>query len=220
MSCRDDYKKFLETLIDQQSSYVKDFVDNSTDTNVDFRIKMSAGSIQKLEQNTVDTGANGLEKYMKLVTTITTTNMHAFDCNEHLQLYSSPKHIIHDFIGHRIKLYQKRKTFIIEKLEKELKFMENRRRYICSLLDGTIDLRNKKKQVIVDILKSKFDVIDDDNEYKYLTKMPMDSVSEENVKDLQNKTKLKFDELSKIRNTNVNEMWLHDLLQMRSKIVS
>ncbi len=216
----DDYKKFLETLIDQQSSYVKDFVDNSTDTNVDFRIKMSAGSIQKLEQNTVDTGANGLEKYMKLVTTITTTNMHAFDCNEHLQLYSSPKHIIHDFIGHRIKLYQKRKTFIIEKLEKELKFMENRRRYICSLLDGTIDLRNKKKQVIVDILKSKFDVIDDDNEYKYLTKMPMDSVSEENVKDLQNKTKLKFDELSKIRNTNVNEMWLHDLLQMRSKIVS
>ena len=48
----------------------------------------------------------------------------------------------------------------------------------------------------------------------------MDSVSEENVKDLQNKTKLKFDELSKIRNTNVNEMWLHDLLQMRSKIVS
>ena len=35
--------------------------------------------------------------------------MHAFDADEHLQLYASPKHIIHDFIATRIKLYSKRK---------------------------------------------------------------------------------------------------------------
>ena len=99
----------FETLIDQQSSYVKDFVDNSTDTNVDFRIKMSAGSIQKLEQNM--NVVNGLEKYMKLVTTIPLL-ICAFDCNEHLQLYSSPKHIIHDFIGHALNLSKRKPSLL------------------------------------------------------------------------------------------------------------
>ena len=142
---------------------------------------MKPGYIQKLEQNTVDSGANGLEKYFKLITTISTTNMHAFDPEEHLQLYTS-KHIIHDFIATRIKLYSKRKEYIIHKLQKDVTLLQNRSRYISSLLDNSIDLRNKNKAIVIKILTDKkFDVIDDDPEYKYLTKMPMDSVCKENV---------------------------------------
>ena len=215
----DDYKKFLETLIDQPNSHLKDFVDMSTDTTVDFRVKMKPGYIQKLEQNTVDSGANGLEKYFKLITTISTTNMHAFDPEEHLQLYTSPKHIIHDFIATRIKLYSKRKEYIIHKLQKDVTLLQNRSRYISSLLDNSIDLRNKNKAIVIKILTDKkFDVIDDDPEYKYLTKMPMDSVCKENVEELKEKAKVKLDELTQVKNTTIEKMWLQDLQTLKSKL--
>ena len=215
----DDYKKFLETLIDQPNSHVKDFVDMSTDTTVDFRVKMKPGYIQKLEQNTVDSGANGLEKYFKLITTISTTNMHAFDSEEHLQLYASPKHIIHDFIATRIKLYSKRKEYIIHKLQKDVTLLQNRSRYIASLLDNTIDLRNKNKASVIKILTDKkFDIIDGDPEYKYLTKMPMDSVCKENVDELKEKAKVKLDELTKVKTTTIEKMWLHDLETLKTKL--
>ena len=57
----DDYVP-LETLIDQPNSYVKDYTDMSTD-NMDLGLKLNWLGIQKFEQNTVDSGANGLEKY-------------------------------------------------------------------------------------------------------------------------------------------------------------
>ena len=48
-----------------------------------------------------------------------------------------------------------------------------------------IDLRKKRKEDILELLKGKnYDVIDEDTDYKYLLKMPMDSVSEENAERL------------------------------------
>ena len=77
---------------------------------------------------------------------------------------------------------------------------------------GTIDLRKKKKQEITSMLQNKdYDAIDDDQEYKYLIKMPMDSVSEENVDKLLKEHHLKQDELNRIKETTIQQMWLSEL---------
>ena len=79
-------------------------------------------------------------------------------------------------------------------------------------LKGTIDLRRKKKDQIIDMLvKKKYDVIDDDNDFKYLVKMPMDSVSEENVERLLNDKDVKSKELEIVRETTERQMWLKEL---------
>ena len=92
-------------------------------------------------------------------------------------------------------------------------------RYIASLLDNTIDLRNKNKASVIKILTDKkFDIIDGDPEYKYLTKMPMDSVCKENVDELKEKAKVKLDELTKVKTTTIEKMWLHDLEALKTKL--
>ena len=56
-----------------------------------------------------------------------------------------------------------------------------------------------------------YDVIDEDDDYKYLVKMPMDSVSEENVEKLNREHKDKSDELQRIKETTEQQMWLSEL---------
>ena len=79
-------------------------------------------------------------------------------------------------------------------------------------MDGTIDLRKKKKEQVLEMLESKgYDIIDDDTDYKYLTKMPMDSVTEENVEKLLTEKGNKEVELATIKNTTINQMWSSEL---------
>ena len=56
-----------------------------------------------------------------------------------------------------------------------------------------------------------YDKLDDDEEIKYLVRMPMDSVSEENVEKLLKEHKEKQDELDRIKSTTIEEMWLSEL---------
>ena len=80
------------------------------------------------------------------------------------------------------------------------------------VLEGTIDLRKKKKDEITSLLKSKnYDVIDDDEDYKYLIKMPMDSVSEENVSRLINDHENKSSELKLMKELTIHKMWSNEL---------
>jgi DNA topoisomerase-2 len=61
------------------------------------------------------------------------------------------------------------------------------------------------------LLGKSYDRIDDDLEFQYLVKMPMDSVSEENVDKLNREHKDKSDELQRIKETSVQQMWLSEL---------
>ncbi len=62
------------------------------------------------------------------------------------------------------------------------------------------------------MLQSKdYDIIDDDSDYKYLTKMPMDSVTEENVEKLLTEKGNKETELNVIKGTSINQMWNSEL---------
>jgi DNA topoisomerase-2 len=73
-------------------------------------------------------------------------------------------------------------------------------------------LRKKKKDEVLKMLKTKkYDIIEEDTDYKYLVKMPMDSVTEENVERILNECKTKEDELVTIQNTTIQQMWLKEL---------
>ena len=97
-------------------------------------------------------------------------------------------------------------------LEKELILINNKARFIKENCDDVIDLRKKKKDVIVNLLKTRgYDLIEGDDEYKYLRKMPMDSVCEENFEALLKEKGDKETELNKVKETTIQMMWLHEL---------
>jgi DNA topoisomerase-2 len=144
--------------------------------------------------------------------------MHLFDANDKLKKYEKVEEIIDDYFETRLQMYQIRKDYMINALEKELILLSNKAKYIRENLDGTIDLRKKKKEQVIQMLEAKgYDIIEDDTEYKYLTKMPMDSVTDENVEKIFKEQGAKTVELETIKSTTINQMWSFELDSLREE---
>ena len=216
----DDYKEYLETLIDgdgkKKNGVLKEYEDMSSDKVVNITVIFTrANDIQKLLMTTTDYECNGLEKLLKLYTTQTTTNMHMFDEKEKLRKFESPQEIIDYYMDVRKNVYIQRKKYLLAELDAQLMKLSNKAKYIMENLSGDVDLRRKKNDVIVALLTDRgYDMID--SSYNYLTKMPMDSVSEENVaKTLQEKGD-KETELELLKATSEDDMWLAELAEFKN----
>jgi DNA topoisomerase-2 len=225
----EDFKELLEELIEPSKDskdgkkaavLIKDYDDMSKDTNVDFTITFAKGKLEELEQAKGDYECNGVEKLLKLYTTNTTTNMHLFDSDDKLQKYEKVTEIIDCYYETRLKLYGSRKEYMISALEKELVMLSNKARYIKENLDGTIDLRKKKKEEVNAMLLAKgYKIMDGDTDYKYLVKMPMDSVTEENVNKLLKDKGNKEVDLDTIKNTTIQQMWNKELDHLKMQYI-
>jgi DNA topoisomerase-2 len=213
------YTTFLESLMDATAvdkkgkkiaPVIKDFTSVSTEVNIDFTVIFPTGKLRELESIMDNQGYNGVIKTLKLFTTVTTTNMHMFNSECKLHKYGTVEEIIDDYFGVRMNLYQKRKDHLVVALENKLVKLSNRARYIQETLKGTIDLRKKNAQQVTELLTSmNFAVIDGD--FKYLIKMPMDSVTEENVASIMKEKADTETELAILRATTLETMWLNEL---------
>jgi DNA topoisomerase-2 len=225
----DDFKELLEYLINPGEdknkvkipAIVKDFKEYNTDTKVNVEITFVKGELEKMENTITDNGLNLVEKLLKLSTTNTNTNMHLFDAKDVLQKYDKVADIIDSYYEVRLELYQTRKTNMIKSLENELILLSNKARYIKENLDGTVDLRKKKGDQVTEMLMSKgYDVIKEDLNYHYLTKMPMDSVTEENVAKLNKEHGEKMDVLEIVKSTTIHQMWLNELETLKEQYIN
>jgi DNA topoisomerase-2 len=145
--------------------------------------------------------------------------MYLFDADERLRKYDCVEDIVKDYYRTRIGMYRDRIAHIIDVLERELCLLSNKAKYINENLEGTIDLRRKKKKEIIDLLISKgYDMLDDDTEFKYLVKMPMDSVSEENVEKIMKQKGEKEVELAKYQNMKPAALWGSELDELEKML--
>jgi DNA topoisomerase-2 len=108
------YTTFLETLMDGSQTdksgkkiapQIKDFTSVCTEVNIDFTIQFPKGVLKTLEETSDSNGCNGVEKLLKLFTTVSTTNMHMFDADCKLHKYATVEEIIDDCYGVRINMY-------------------------------------------------------------------------------------------------------------------
>jgi DNA topoisomerase-2 len=213
------YTTFLESLMDGTTvdktgkkipPSIKDFVSLCTEVSIDITIVFPKGKIQELESTIDSNGFNGIEKLLKLSTTVSTTNMHMFDANIKLHKYSNVEEIIDDFYGVRLDTYRKRKEYLVADMEKKLVRLSNRARYIQETLAGTIDLRRKTAEQVTQLLSGlKFALIEGD--FKYLIKMPMDSVTQENVESIMKEKENTEQELAVLKATPLEKIWLNEL---------
>ena len=223
-----NFKELLNDLQDDKDKegkkivpIIKEVYENYTDTTIDCVITFSKGKLDELESIQLEQGYNGLEKLLKLYSTGSTTNMHLFDSEDKLKKYDRVEEIIDDYYDVRLEHYEDRKEYLIDELEKYTVELSNKAKYIQELLDGTIDLRKKKKQEIIDMLIEKdYDKMDDDTEdFKYLIKMPMDAVSEENIEKLLKELHETQDELERIKSTTIEQMWLSELEVLENEYI-
>lgn len=222
----ENFKEHLEYLIEpgqdkdgkKITAFIKDYDDMSRDTIIDFTVTFPKGKIEELESSVIEHNCNGLEKLLKLYTTNTNTNMHLFDAEDKLKKYNKVEEIIDDYFETRLKMYEVRKAYVINALERELLLLSNKAKYIKENLDGTIDLRKKKKEQVIQMLQEKgYSIIDDDDEYKYLVKLPMDSVTEENVDKIFKEHGNKEVELELTKKKAPAQLWSEELAVLKDE---
>ena len=238
-SWTDDFKQHIEDLMDKDKSPptptsattsssskyipsgIKDYVDMSTDTNVDITITFCTNvvpdMIKSMGENEYET-CNSLEKLLKLYTTRSTNNMHVFDENEKLVKFDTIGDLIEHYIKIRIKAYKIRKLHQLEKMSKNVRTLTNKANFIIELLNGTLDLRKKKTEEVSELLKTKkYDLMEDS--FNYLTRMPMDSVTDENVeKIISDKKKMNelYDNLTSMKE---EQIWLRELSELKERYI-
>ena len=242
----DDYKAYIEDLITKGSetttTQIKDYMDMSTDTKVDITITFSANGVISELEKTIQSDypdCNALEKLLKLYTTKSTTNMHAFDENEKLVKFATVEDVITHFVDVRLRYYVERKKHKIVELERITRKLSNIARFITEMLEDKIDLRRKKSVEVSAILKERGYASETDeigineisineisiNEissgsYNYLVKLPMDSVTEENVAKKIKERDEKIKELELLKATSEQQLWLNELSILREKYLA
>jgi DNA topoisomerase-2 len=203
------YIGFLEGLVDggvdkngkKVAPVLKDFVSVCTELVVDIVLHFPRGKLAEM-------GPEDMEKLLKLTTTVSTTNIHLFNGEFKLRKYNRVQDIMEDHYTVRMEAYAKRKAHLEKQMAASLTKIENRVKYILKTLDGTMDLRKKSADQVTALL-SGYDKIDGD--YKYLIKMPMDSVTNEHVENMKKELAQIEGELRELRATTPSQMWLGEL---------
>jgi DNA topoisomerase-2 len=200
---------FVEGLIDKKT-VVRDLVSNSTEVTVSIKVTFARGSLVGMMEDVDEHGVDGVHKLLKLTSTLSTSNMHMFDAKKRLKKYMQVAEIIDEYAEVRLQGYETRKRYMIERMEKELVRLSNRARYILETLEGKVDLRKKKADVVTKMLEDAgYDKIDDS--FKYLTKMPMDSVQEENAASIMKERDDMQKDLDVTKKRTPEKMWELDL---------
>ena len=217
------YITFLEGLADGTTDKqgkkippsIRDFTSLSTEVNVDISVTFPRGKLAELEEKRDEHGVNGVEKMLKMTSSVSSTNMHMFNHECKLRKYAVVEDIIDEFYDVRLETYSKRKKYLLENLRRHLVKLSNRAKYILGNLDGTIDLRRKSSAAVHELLVGAgFALIDGD--FKYLVKMPMDSVTQENVEKILKEKDDAEKELALLEKTTLETMWLSELGDLRT----
>jgi DNA topoisomerase-2 len=157
-----------------------------------------------------------IEKTLKLSVTLNTNNMNLFNADEQLRKYTIPM-ILDEFYGIRLCLYEKRKAYQLKQLNDTLRKITNKVMYIRSILEDKLDLRRKKLEEIVQALKT-LKIEEHEGSYHYLIKMPMDSVTEEKVTELEKEHDTLQKQIQELTKTSIQTLWERELNVLKKSL--
>jgi Zn/Cd-binding protein ZinT len=95
--------------------------------------------------------------------------------------------------------------------------VEQKVKYIRAVLSGKLDLRNKKQDVLYKEL-SALAIDMREESYAYLTKMPMDSVTQEKVESLEKEFREIQEEVARLTAMTVEQIWIQELVALKKAI--
>ena len=209
----EDYKSILDKLTIERGDktskgIIIDYENQSTD-KLYFKIHLKPGYLSKAQWSEDD--IDRIEKDFKLTTTKYTslTNIHLYNQNNTITRYDTVEDIMREYCNVRLELYKKRKIYQLDSLEKSIKVISAKCRFILSIIEEKIIIQKRTKQDIHNQLeKDNFPLINDT--YDYLIKLPIYTLSKEEIERLQTeKSKLELD-YTNLQNTSETDLWLSE----------
>ena len=203
-----DYIDFLSGLV-QKEELIYDYENNSGNIKIDIKLYFKNNELQKLIKS------NTLEKKLKIITTIKTSNMHLYKKNI-ITKYHSANHILKDYVEIRLEMYEKRKKYYIKVLENEMLLLKYRKKFIEQILSKKIIIeRRKKTDIVQDLINLKYPElatsINSKPSYDYLTSLPLFSLTLEKIDELNKDYDEKSQELDIYMKTTIQDLWINEL---------
>jgi len=203
-----DYIDFLSGLV-QKEELIYDYENNSGNVKIDIKLYFKNNELQKLIKS------NTLEKKLKIISTIKTSNMHLYKKNI-ITKYHSANHILKDYVEIRLEMYEKRKKYHIKVLENEMLLLKYRKKFIEQILSKKIVIeRRKKTDIVQDLINLKYPElatsINSKPSYDYLTNLPLFSLTLEKIDELNKDYDEKSKELDIYMKMTVQDLWINEL---------
>jgi DNA topoisomerase-2 len=189
-----DYREWLEKELAE--GRIKDFVDTSTDVDINIRIK----GIE--EKNLVKS----------LTDKVKCTNMHAFNSKGTVTKYESPNDILREYGHVRLGLYETRRVKQIADLQAELPYHEDVMRFIEDQIadEPTLDFRRKAKAVCEsELVAAKYRKVSES--YDYIFRLPVSAFTSEQVVKQKKTLENLYAEIRRLEQLNAADMWLSEL---------
>lgn len=206
---QDYIDKVLSKLIDDDKGILNDYENNCGNHKIDFKLYFKNGELQKLIKS------KSIEEKLKLTSSIQISNMHVWKNNE-IHKYSNPNYMLKDYVEIRLEMYNKRKEHYVKVLENELKLLKYKRKFIKQVISGEIIISKKQKPVLIQELSDLeypelSTNINSKPSYDYLVGMPMWSLTQEKIDELETDYNDKKNELDTYKNKTIQELWLQEL---------
>ncbi len=240
----DDYKKFLDSLLPEDSKKkddpkkkpkkktwcIVDYVNNSSDTKVSFRIIVPPGFLKAMQWSE-DPHIDGIEDYFKLTTTkgLSLRNIHLYNEKQQISRYHSIEDIMDAFYVERYTLYERRKDHQLKHYEMTLAILEAKIRFIQAVIEDKITIYRQKKEVIIQsLIDGGFPRVRDKrivtevggaSDYDYLIKMSLYSFTEEEIERLQKEHQGTLSEYQDLQGKTIEDIWSSELSEL-TKVVS
>jgi DNA topoisomerase-2 len=189
-----DYREFLEKELAE--GRIKDFVDVSTDTEVNIRIK----------------GMEEKALVKSLTDKVKTTNMHAFNAKGQITKYDSPNAILKEYAEVRLSLYETRRQKQIATLKDQLPYHEDVMLFIeDQCLDRpTLNFRKKPLDACEKALLDQ-DYRKISGSFDYIFRLPVSSFTLEQIEKHRKTLAEIHAEIARLESLTAAALWLTEL---------
>lgn len=130
---------------DKQKAWIKD-MEEDHGVGIKFIVKLSDDEMDK-------TRRQGLLERFKLVSSLATSNMVAFDPRGRIKKYAKVNDIIDDYYVVRLEYYQKRKTYMVKEYTNQLQKIASQARFVKMIIERELIVSNKKRAALIEELR-------------------------------------------------------------------
>lgn len=157
-----------------------------------------------------------LLNYLKLTRTVS-ENYTSMTHENKIKEYESPEEIMDDYIEVKLEYVQKRKDYMLNDMQERLTLLNSRYIFIDAVISDKLKLAKRKKEVIIkDIDKLKVNQESDGvTRYDYLLRMPVSSMTAEELKRLQDNIKDVEADIKELSSKTPTDIWLEDIKNIK-----
>ena len=154
------------------------------------------------------------DKYnlLKLIKPIT-ENFTCINENNQIVIFDSAKEILEYYVKIKKEFLGKRKDFLKNKYNTELDILKSKLIFITAYIKKKIDLNNKPKDFIISQLENIKGLVKMNN-FDYLLNMPIYSLTEEKIKNLEESITDLTNKIKTLEETTIEQLWLLDLKEI------